>query len=77
MVQECSESGNALARARSKKASPNLALKAKAILEEEEEGREECCTKDTKYVYHEHMANASMQFWGNKRNSKSNYSRKN
>jgi hypothetical protein len=37
---------------RSKKVSPNLALKAKAILEEEEEEEEESCPEDTKYAYH-------------------------
>jgi hypothetical protein len=51
---------NALARVWSKKALPNLALKAKAIPEEEEES----CPEDTKYAYHEHMALASRQFWG-------------
>ena len=56
---------------------PNIALKAKAVQEEEEEEEEESCPEDTKYAYHEHMALASRQFWGNKRNFKSNYSRNN
>ena len=60
---------NALARVRSKTASPNLALKAKAASEEEEENEEEeSFPEDTKYAYHEHMALASRQFWGNKTN---------
>ena len=50
---------------RSKK--PNLALKAKASVEEkDEEEEEEFCTEDTKYAYHKHMALASRQFWGKK-----------
>ena len=43
---------------------PNLALNAKASVEEEgEEEEAECCPEDTKYAYHEHMALASRQFW--------------
>jgi len=57
---------------RSKK--PNLALKAKASVEEEEE--EDCCPEDTKYAYHEHMALASRQFWG-KKNSRPNFNKNN
>ena len=69
---------NALARVRSKTASPNLALKAKAASEEEEEDEEEeSCPEDTKYAYHEHMALASRQFWGNKRNSRPNFTKNN
>ena len=64
---------NALAHVRSKKISTTLALKAKAILEEEEV----CCPEHTKYAYHEHMALASRQFWDNKRNSRPNYTNKN
>lgn len=47
---------NALARVRSKTASPNLALKAKVVYDEEEEEEEDGCHEDTKYAYHEHMA---------------------
>jgi len=70
---------NALARVqRSKKSSPNLALKAKVSQEEEEEEEEEeGCPEDTKYAYHEHMALASRQFWGNKRNTRPNFSKNN
>jgi hypothetical protein len=50
----------------------NLDFKAKVVQEEEE-----CCPEDTKYAYHEHMVLASRQFWGNKRNSKPNYSKNN
>ena len=39
---------------------PNLSLKAKVIVEEEED--EESNPEDTKYDYHEHMALASRQF---------------
>ena len=43
---------------------PNLALKAKVIVEvEEEEEDEESNPEDTKYDYHEHMALALRQFW--------------
>ena len=46
---------------------PNLALKAKVIVEEEEEVEdEESNPEDTKYDYHEHMALASRQFWSKK-----------
>ena len=39
---------------------PNLALKAKVIVEEEEEEEnEESNPEDTKYDYHEHMALAT------------------
>ena len=42
---------------------PNLALKAKVIVEEEEEDEdEESNPEDTKYAYHEHIALASRQF---------------
>ena len=64
---------NALARVQSKKSTPTLALKAKAIPEEEEE----CGPEDTKYAYHEHMALASRQFWSNKRNSRPDFSKNN
>ena len=64
---------NALARVRSKKSTPTLALKAKAIPKEEEE----CGPEDTKYAYHEHMALASRQFWSNKKNSRPNFTKNN
>ena len=57
---------NALARFRSKVASSNLALRAKVMVDEEEE-EEDGCPEDTKYAYHEHMALALRQFWRNKR----------
>ena len=53
---------------------PNLALKAKASVEEE--GEEECCPEDAKYAYHEHMALASRQFWS-KKNSRPNFNKNN
>jgi hypothetical protein len=56
---------------------PNLALKAKAIPGGEEEEEEEGFLEDTKYAYHEHMALASRQFWGNERNSRPNFSKNN
>ena len=60
---------------RSKK--PNLALKAKASVEEEGEGEEEeCFPEDTKYAYHEHMALASRQYWS-KKNSRPNFNKNN
>ena len=68
---------NALARVQSKKSTPTLALKAKAIPEEEEEEYEECGPEDTKYAYHEHMALASRQFWSNKRNSRPKFNKNN
>ena len=56
---------------------PNLALKAKASVEvEDEEEEEECCPKDTKYAYHEHMALASRQFWS-KKNTRPNFNKNN
>jgi hypothetical protein len=56
---------------------PNLAVKAKASMEEEgEEEEEECCPEDTKYAYHEHMALASQQFWS-KKNSRPNFNKNN
>src|SRR6187401_2625932 len=67
---------NAVLRAQGSK-KPNLALKAKACVEEEEvEDDDECSPEDTKYAYHEHMALASRQFWG-KKNSRSNFNRNN
>ncbi|SPT21075.1 unnamed protein product [Triticum aestivum] len=53
---------------------PNLALKAKVIVEEEEE--EESNPEDTKYDYHEHMALASRQFWS-KKNTRPNFNKNN
>ena len=53
---------------------PNLALKAKASVEEEDE--EESNPEDTKYDYHEHMALASRQFWS-KKNSRPNFNKNN
>src|ERR1041385_6651833 len=53
---------------------PSLALKAKEVQVEEDEDEEEVGPKDTKYAYNEHMALASRQFWGNKKNFKSNTS---
>ena len=69
--------GNALSHVRSKKSTPTLSLKAKAIPKEEEEEEEESCPEDTKYACHEHMALASRQFCGNKRNSRPNFSKNN
>ena len=40
----------------------------------EEEEEEDCCPEDTKYALNEKMALASRQFWGNKKNFKSNSS---
>ena len=55
----------------------NLALKAKASLEEDdEEEEEESNPEDTKYAYHEHMALASRQFWS-KKNSRPNFNKNN
>ena len=48
---------------------PNLALKAKVSVEEEESNPE-----DTKYAYHEHMALASRQFWS-KKNTRPNFNK--
>ena len=56
---------------------PNLALKAKVSVEEEEEEDEESNPEDTKYDYHEHMALASRQFWGNKNNTRPNFNKNN
>src|ERR1041385_449223 len=53
---------------------PSLALKAKEVQVEEDEDEEDVCPEDTKYAYNEHMALASRQFWGNKKNFKSNTS---
>ena len=56
---------------------PNLALKAKLIVEEEQEEEDEGSNpEDTKYDYHEHMALASRQFWS-KKNSRPNYNKNN
>ena len=52
---------------------PNLALKAKLTVEEEEE---ESNPEDTKYAYHEHMALASRQSWS-KKNSRPNFNKNN
>ena len=51
---------------------PSLALKAKEVQVDEEEDEEDVGPEDTKYAYNEHMALASRQFWGNKKNFKSN-----
>src|ERR1041385_5739051 len=53
---------------------PSPALKAKEVQVEEDEDEEDVGPKDTKYAYNEHMALASRQFWGNKKNFKSNTS---
>jgi len=45
------------------------------VEEEGEEEEEESCPEDTKYAYHEHMALASRQFWGNKKNSRPNFNK--
>ena len=56
---------------------PNLALKAKGIMEEEEEVEdEESNSEDTKFDYHEHMALASRQFWS-KKSSRPNFNKNN
>ena len=56
---------------------PNLALKAKVIVEEEgEEEDEESNPEDTKYDYHAHMALASRQFWI-KKNTRPNFNKNN
>jgi hypothetical protein len=65
---------NAVLRAQRSK-NPNLALKAKGVAEEEDEEEEESSPEDTKYAYHEHMALASRQFWGNKKNSRPNFNK--
>ena len=67
---------NAVLRSQRAK-NPNLALKAKVIVEEEEEEEdEESNPEDTKYDYHEHMALASRQFWS-KKNTRPNFNKNN
>src|SRR4051812_48813870 len=53
---------------------PSLALKAKEVQVDEDEDEEDVGPEDTKYAYNEHMALASRQFWGNRKNFKSNTS---
>ena len=70
-----------LARQRVTK-TPSLALKAKEVQACEEEDEEDGAPEDTKhafnehtkYAFNEHMALASRQFWGNKKNFKTNSS---
>ena len=53
---------------------PSLALKEKEVQVCVEEDEEDVGPEDTKYTFSEHMALASRQFWGNKKNFKSNSS---
>src|SRR4051812_26160588 len=53
---------------------PSLALKAKEVRVSVEEDEEHVGPEDTKYAFNEHMALESRQFWGNKKNFKSNSS---
>ena len=56
---------------------PNLALKAKVSVDEEDkEEEEESNPEDTKYAYDEHMALASRQFWS-KKNTRPNFNKSN
>src|ERR1041385_6643980 len=53
---------------------PSHSLKAKEFQVFIEEDEEEVGPEDTTYAFNEHMALASRQFWGNKKNFKSNSS---